>query len=82
MAALRAAGLRPGRDVAVASFDDILDASLEQPPLTSVATHPDRTGTEAAEFLLRRIEDPSLPPRTVLLSPELHVRESTTGRRR
>lgn len=79
MAALRAAGLQPGRDIAVASFDDILDAGLQQPPLTSVATHPDRTGTEAAEFLLRRIEDPSLPPRTVLLSPELHVRESTTG---
>jgi LacI family transcriptional regulator len=80
MAALRAAGLRPGVDVAVASFDDLLDAGLQQPPLTSVATHPDRTGAEAAELLLRRIEDPTLPPRTVLIAPELHVRESTTGR--
>jgi LacI family transcriptional regulator len=77
MAALRAAGIQPGREVAIASFDDIPDAVAQQPPLTSVATYPDRTGAEAAELLLRRIDDPSLPPRTVLLAPELQVREST-----
>ena len=82
MAALRGAGIQPGRDIAVASFDDIPDAAVQQPPLTSVATYPDRTGVDAAELLLRRIDDPTLPPRTVLLTPELHVRESTTAHAR
>jgi LacI family transcriptional regulator len=77
LAALRSAGLSPGVDVAVASFDDIPLATLQQPPLTSVATHPERVGAEAADLLLRRINDPALPPRTVLLAPELHEREST-----
>lgn len=43
----------------------------------AVATYPDRTGADAAELLLRRIDDHALPPRTVLLTSELHVREST-----
>lgn len=77
LAALRSAEGRPDVQMAVASFDDIPDAALQQPPLTSVATHPDRTGAEAAELLRRRIDDPALPPRTVLLEPALHVREST-----
>lgn len=79
MGALRGAGVQPGRDVAVASFDDVPDSAVQQPSLTSVATYPDRTGADAAELLLRRIEDPTLPPRTVLLTPQLHVRESTTS---
>ncbi len=79
MAALRASGVEPGRDMAVAGFDDIPDAAGQQPSLTSVATHPDRTGVEAAEILLHRIADPAGPPRTILLAPELKVRESTQG---
>ncbi|WP_328665484.1 LacI family transcriptional regulator [Streptomyces sp. NBC_00322] len=77
ISALRARGMEPGREVAVAGFDDVPDATLQHPSLTTVATHPDQTGAEAAELLLRRIEEPDLPPRTVLLTPELKVREST-----
>ena len=47
------------------------------PTLTSVASYPNRTGAEAADLLRRRMDDPDLPPRTVLLAPELHVRQST-----
>src|SRR6266540_635385 len=75
LAALRTAGIEPGADVAVAVFDDAPEACLQQPPLTSVSTYPDRTGAQAAELLLRRIEDPTRPAQTVLLKPELHVRE-------
>ncbi len=79
LASLRTAGLEPGEDVAVASFDDTPDARLQKPPLTSVSTYPDRTGTQAAELLMRRIDDPTLPVHNVLLTPELHARESTLG---
>ncbi|MFE0508444.1 LacI family DNA-binding transcriptional regulator [Streptomyces sp. NPDC058964] len=80
ISALRARGVEPGREVAVAGFDDVPDAALQHPSLTTVATHPDQTGTEAAELLLRRIEEPDVPPRTVLLTPELKVRDSTRSR--
>jgi LacI family transcriptional regulator len=75
--ALRAAGIEPGRDVAVGSFDDVGGSEIQHPPLTSVATYPDRIGTEAAGLLLERIADPDLEPRKILLKPELTVRESS-----
>lgn len=70
-------GLRPGRDVAVASFDDILMASWLSPPLTSVATWPQRVGTAAAELLLERIAQADAPPRQVRVEPALRLRAST-----
>jgi LacI family transcriptional regulator, galactose operon repressor len=77
---LRAAGIVPGADVAVGSFDDIPEAALQHPPLTSVATHPERVGAEAARLLLERIDAPDVAPRRVLLSPRLSVRASSTTR--
>jgi LacI family transcriptional regulator len=81
MLGLRSAGLDPGLDVAIGSFDDIPEAELQHPPLTSVATYPERVGAEAARLLKERIEDPELATRRVLLSPRLSVRESTTSSR-
>jgi LacI family transcriptional regulator len=80
LSGLRAAGVEPGAQVAVASFDDIAEARLQHPPLTSVATYPELTGVEAARLLLERLEAPGEPPRRVLLKPRLHVRASTTTR--
>jgi LacI family transcriptional regulator len=59
MNALRARGITPGADVAVASFDDVPDAAVQQPPLTSAAGHPETVGTEATRLLLERLEDRS-----------------------
>jgi LacI family transcriptional regulator len=82
MEALRRNGFAPGTDVAVGSFDDIREAELNHPPLTSVATFPDRVGYEAARILIERLDDPGAAAKRVLLSPRLSVRESTTIRRR
>jgi LacI family transcriptional regulator len=82
MSGLRSAGLEPGVDVALGSFDDILEAELEHPPLTSVATYPERVGEEAARLLRERVEEPDLAPRRVLLSPRLSVRDSSTTLRK
>jgi LacI family transcriptional regulator len=76
-AELRRRNLEPGRDVSVASFDDIAMAELLLPPLTSVATYPELIGREAAELLLNRIRDPSLTPQRSLIRPALKVRAST-----
>ncbi|MDA0168397.1 LacI family DNA-binding transcriptional regulator [Solirubrobacter taibaiensis] len=80
MSGLRAAGLEPGRDVSLAGFDDVPEAALQHPALTSVATYPERVGTEASRLLLEQIEQPDLEPRTVMLEPALSVRASTTTR--
>lgn len=79
-AELHARGLRPGRDVAVASFDDNPGASHQVPPLTSMATFPDRCGEICASILLERIEQPEpLAPRHDLVAPRLRIRASTAG---
>jgi LacI family transcriptional regulator len=78
---LRAAGVEPGTDVAVGSFDDILEASVTHPPLTSVATFPEQVGNEAARLLMERLNAPDAPPQRILLSPRLSVRASTTTSR-
>jgi LacI family transcriptional regulator len=79
IAGLRAAGVEPGEDVAVGSFDDIWEASIAHPPLTSVATFPEQVGIEAARLLVERLNAPDAPPERVLLSPRLSVRASTTS---
>lgn len=76
-AELRRRSLEPGRDVAVASFDDIALSELLLPPLTSVATYPGHIGSRAAESLLNRIRDSTLPPQRSLIEPALKVRAST-----
>jgi LacI family transcriptional regulator len=81
---LRAAGLEPGSEVAVGSFDDVAEASIQHPALTSVATYPERVGAEASRLLIERIASPELASRQVVLTPRLSVRDSSIlrGRRR
>lgn len=74
---LRARGLTPGRDVAVASFDDTLDARHAAPPLTSVATFPGQVGEQSARLLLNRLAHPEQPSRRILLRPTLEPRASS-----
>ncbi|HYG90276.1 MAG TPA: LacI family DNA-binding transcriptional regulator [Azospirillum sp.] len=76
MLGLEARGLKAGRDVAVTGFDDVPEASLSRPALTTVATSPRQIGHEAARLLLRRIADPQGSPERVILPTRLVVRES------
>ncbi len=79
IATLRQHGIQAGKDVAVAGFDDIPQAALEHPALTTVATFPERIGEEAARLLMARLADPSAEHRRTILRPELRVRASTTN---
>jgi LacI family transcriptional regulator len=77
MLGLRARGLTPGQDFSVVGFDDISEAVLWRPALTTVAVARQTVGRTAAELLLRRIEDFDAPFQTICLQTEMIVREST-----
>ena len=53
--ALDRRGLAAGRDFAVVGFDDIADARLIHPPLTTVAVDSRRLGEHAAAILLEQL---------------------------
>lgn len=76
MLGLQSAGLVPGKDFGVIGADDIAEAALWQPALTTVAIHPRRLGELAAHRLLQRIQDLSAPVRREILPAELVIRES------
>jgi LacI family transcriptional regulator len=77
MLGLRRRGLEPGRDFAVTGHDNITEAALWTPSLTTVATDFEVIGREAVRLLLQRIEDPSLPPQRLVLPVHLEVRNSS-----
>ncbi len=77
MLSLRAAGIEAGKDFAVVSFDNVAEASLWHPSLTTVSTDPYKLGKEAARLLLKRIAEPDMPLQRVIMPSRLIERDST-----
>lgn len=77
LSALRRAGVEPGRDIAVAGYDDTDGAASRTPALTSVWNKPDEIGKIAAALMLRQISGAPVGPVPAPILPELRVREST-----
>jgi LacI family transcriptional regulator len=84
LGALRAArqlGRRVPEDLAIVGFDDIPDAAYFRPPLSTVRQDMVELGRRAVRELGKEIEinrsGGSSTPKTVLLRPELIVRESS-----
>lgn len=79
--ALRAAwqlGLRVGKEIAIAGFDDTPAARYVHPPLTSVRQPIWQIGQQLVAMLLNVLNHTSPPPpECILLAPELIIREST-----
>ncbi len=73
---LRMHGLEPGVDIAVTGYDDIEEAAISAPPLTTVSDGHLEIGRQAARALFKRIggEDEAGP--NILMKPELRVRQS------
>jgi DNA-binding LacI/PurR family transcriptional regulator len=74
--AIRAAGLRIPQDIALASFNDIPQAELADPPLTTVAAPVRQMGVEAMKMLQALIAGDPPTQRRVMLPTTLVVRES------
>lgn len=77
LATIHQRGLRVPQDVAIVGFDDVPWAEALDPPLTVVRQPAYDVGRQAMELLLLRILEPTRPPVTVRLRPELVIRRST-----
>jgi LacI family transcriptional regulator len=71
------AGYHVPDDLSIVGFDNISLASFSIPPLTTVAQPTAQLGAMAAQMLMERIRDITLPPRRRVLPIELIVRSSS-----
>lgn len=76
MDAVRERGLHVPEDISVIGFDDIPQASMTYPKLTTVRQPLEQMGRVAARMLLNQIEAPGTLPQRVTLSTELVIRDS------
>ena len=77
MLGLRSIGVEPGLDCSVVGADDVAEAALWKPGLTTVAMHSHRIGQNAGSLFHKRQEMPATGPEQILLKPELIVRGSS-----
>lgn len=73
------AGVTLGTDFRLVGFDDIEEASLVYPPLSSVRCDTAKFGEEAAKTMLAWIGDKVRPPQQSRYSVQLVARQSSTG---
>ncbi|MDT8861474.1 LacI family DNA-binding transcriptional regulator [Alkalihalobacillus sp. MEB130] len=77
MQGLRDAGITIGQDIAVVGFDNVQEASLFNPPLTTVSSFPRLIGTQAAKLLHERMKNLEKEKQHIIIKPELVIRETT-----
>lgn len=77
MLGLAQRGLQPGRDFAVTGFDDIGEAAMVSPSLTTVSSAPRERGRQAAQMLLDRLRDPQEQGERTIVPVKLVIRDSS-----
>jgi LacI family transcriptional regulator len=77
MLGLNQRGVRPGKDFALTGFDDIAEAALGMPPLTTLSTAPHERGQQAAQLVLQRLQQPQADSRQTIAPVQLVVRDSS-----
>ncbi|MDR1852431.1 MAG: substrate-binding domain-containing protein, partial [Propionibacteriaceae bacterium] len=74
--ALRAAGLTPGADVDVVSYDDTHMAAVPEFSLTSVSQDSPALASRSVELLVSHLENPGRRGKEVVIEPSLTIRAS------
>lgn len=74
-------GLKVGRDIAIVGFDDITEAALAQPSLSTVHIDAGSIGRAAANRLLARMQGDDAPPQRIIIPAHLVIRDSCGGGR-
>jgi len=73
-------GVRIPQDLSLIGFDDIAEAALMHPPLTTIDQKVGELGRQGVELLLARLESPERPVSHVELATSLVWRDSTGPR--
>jgi DNA-binding LacI/PurR family transcriptional regulator len=73
---MQSIGIRAPKDFRVVGFDDVKYATLVSPSLTTVHQPCRDIAVIAFRTMLERLAEPSLPARSIYLTPHLVVRES------
>lgn len=73
---LESQDVRAPRDVRVVGFDDVKYATLVSVPLTTIHQPCRDIAVMAFRTMMERLAEPTLPPRSISLTPRLVVRES------
>lgn len=76
LTAARSLGVRVPEDLSVVGFDDVPDAAVVTPALTTLRTPIDRMAGAAVELLTNRIDDPGRPVTNSITGVALIERES------
>ncbi|GMA51176.1 LacI family transcriptional regulator [Alicyclobacillus contaminans] len=74
--AMNAAGVKPGDDISLVGFDDVLLASYVTPSLTTIRQNKEAMGGKAAHELLALMADDNKLPTVITVDTELVIRES------
>ncbi len=77
MLGLRSLGVEPGIDCSVVGVDDVTEAALWQPGLTTISIGRESIGRAAGQLLMARLSEPTRPFERITIKPELVVRSST-----
>ncbi|MET1051632.1 MAG: LacI family DNA-binding transcriptional regulator [Mycetocola sp.] len=77
MDAMANAGIEIPAEILVTGFDGIEAAALSTPRLTTIRQPMHDLGRAAIQVMARRLDDPTLPPRSIRLPVEVLLREST-----
>ena len=73
---MQSLNIRAPQDFRVVGFDDVKYATLVSPPLTTIHQPCRDLATIAFRTMLERLAEPTLPARSIYLTPHLVVRES------
>lgn len=78
MSGITRAGLVPGKDISVTGYDDLEEAAIATPALTTVWNGQREVGRRAARAMLDLLGGAEAHSGQELIHPELHVRDSTS----
>ena len=79
MNGLARAHLTPGVDISVTGYDDLEEAAIAMPALTTVWNGQREVGRQAAKALLDRLSGIEIHGDQDLITPELRIRQSTSA---
>lgn len=75
--ALKSLNIKVPEKIMVVGFDNVSEATALRPHITTFSSDKEFLGRETLRTLIHRIENPDIPSRTITVSTDMILREST-----